>query len=191
MSITREHLKLAALAAGHTIYGWCTGPIPLIGEHEREMWRPHLDDGDAARLAAAVGMKIIMPKHAGDGAFAEPLDGRSPSVTVYRKDRAEQMRHAIVLCAAAVGDTIEGRVMSSIGEWVPELDGRHARPWVVARKNSSRSLTGYTEMLMNAAGDVRRFGSRESAQKLCDGLNGANNMRGFFLGRLQGVSSAP
>lgn len=73
---------------------------------------------------------------------------------------------------------IEGRVMSSIGEWVPELDGRHARPWVVARKNSSRSLTGYTEMLMNAAGDARRFGSRESAQKLCDGLNGANKMRG-------------
>ena len=32
MTITREHLELAALAAGHTVYGWCTGPIPLIGE---------------------------------------------------------------------------------------------------------------------------------------------------------------
>lgn len=32
--ITREHLKLAALAAGRTIYGWCTGPIPLIAAIE-------------------------------------------------------------------------------------------------------------------------------------------------------------
>ena len=58
MTITREHLELAALAAGHTIYGWCTGPIPLIGEHEREMWRPHLDDGDAVRLAVRLEMVV-------------------------------------------------------------------------------------------------------------------------------------
>ena len=72
----------------------------------------------------------------------------------------------------AFGFTLDTRT-GAVERWVPELDGRRARPWVVARKNSSRSLTGYTEMLMNAAGDARRFGSRESAQKLCDGLNGA------------------
>ena len=118
--ITREHLELAALAAGirpdrsrksGALSGFdgfdITGAL-VTDWHNGVTWRPHLDDGDAARLAAEVGMKIIAPKHSGDGAFAEPLDGRSPSVTVYRKDRAEQMRHAIVLCAAAVGERMKG-----------------------------------------------------------------------------------
>ncbi|MEN9489564.1 MAG: hypothetical protein RJA63_13 [Pseudomonadota bacterium] len=110
MTITRETLKLAALAAGKRVVMAPIGrdTFDAIDVDALMAWRPHIDDGDAARLAAAVGMKIIAPKHLGDGAFAEPLDGRSPSVTVYRKDRAEQMRHAIVFCAAAVGERMKG-----------------------------------------------------------------------------------
>lgn len=118
--ITREHLELAALAAGikpdrpkkngapEGSDGFDITGAPVIDWHNGVRWRPHLDDGDAARLAVAVGMKIIAPKHLGDGASAEPLDGRSRSVTVYRKDKAEQMRIAVVLCAAAVGERMRG-----------------------------------------------------------------------------------
>ena len=68
--------------------------------------------------------------------------------------------------------------MAEIGKWMPERDDRRTRPWTVARKNGARGLTCYRETLTTMAGDVRRFGSREAAQKLCDGLNGANRMRG-------------
>ena len=68
--------------------------------------------------------------------------------------------------------------MAEIGKWMPERDDRRTRPWTVARKNGARGLTCYRETLTTMAGDVRRFGSREAAQKLCDELNGANRMRG-------------
>ena len=106
MTITRETLELAALAAGLSVaVGYVTAHDDLtsVALESGDEWRPHLDDGDAMHLAAAVGMRVTAPKYRGDGASAEPLAGRSASVTVYRKDNAEQMRLAIVLCAAAVG----------------------------------------------------------------------------------------
>jgi hypothetical protein len=114
--ITRETLELAALAIGGTrspgnekvrvgeTWGNWEWRGPLGIEVAGAIMHPHLDDGDAFRLAVAVGMKITAPKHRGDGASAEPIDGKSRSVTVYRGDRSEQMRIAIVLCAAAVGE---------------------------------------------------------------------------------------
>lgn len=110
--ITRQHLEDAALAAGlrHVNYEGSEydggDGLVLADDIGRRLddWRPHLDDGDAFRLATAVGMKVTAPKHRGDGASAEPIDGKSRSVTVYRSDRCEQMRTAIVLCAAAVGE---------------------------------------------------------------------------------------
>jgi hypothetical protein len=109
--ITRETLELAALAAGLSVavgYVPAHDDLTAIVPESGEEWRPHLDDGDAMRLAVAVGMNITAPKYRGDGASAEPLAGRSASVTVYRKDSAEQMRLAIVLCAAAVGERMRG-----------------------------------------------------------------------------------
>lgn len=103
MTITREHLELAALAAGHTIYGWCTGPIPLIGEHEREMWRPHLDDGDAARLAD----KLLMHVDSRGTAVQARVVGAA-SHRVERDGNPSAWREAVVLCAAAVGERMKG-----------------------------------------------------------------------------------
>ena len=55
-TITRETLELAALAAGHTVYGWYqpTGEgadFADIGPDECVAWAPHTDIADAARLA--------------------------------------------------------------------------------------------------------------------------------------------
>jgi hypothetical protein len=69
-TITREHLELAALAAGHKVYGWCVGDGGItyyadIGPDESISWRPHLDDGDAARLA--VRLRLTTEFEADDG----------------------------------------------------------------------------------------------------------------------------
>lgn len=103
-TITREQLELAALAYGID-ESWIGNSAYMDGL--LSTWCPHLNDGCALRLAAEVGMKITAPRHCGDGASAEPMDGKSRSVTVYRKDRAEQMRIAIVLCAVAVGERMK------------------------------------------------------------------------------------
>lgn len=60
MTITREHLELAALAAGHdaacteAAFHGTDDPVKLYGgglllSGLEDPWRPHLDDGDAAR----------------------------------------------------------------------------------------------------------------------------------------------
>ena len=56
--ITREDIENAALAAGHTIYGWYEpngdgADFADIGPADECIaWAPHRDDGDMARLAA-------------------------------------------------------------------------------------------------------------------------------------------
>ena len=114
--ITREHLELAALAAGHDVA--CTeaafhgtdDPVNLYGGGLllcglQDPWRPHLDDGDAARLAVAVGI-ITQPKISVPVVIAWMTgwkyqhvrhDGTDP-------DKLRAWREAVVLCAAAVGE---------------------------------------------------------------------------------------
>ena len=103
--ITREQLELAALAAGHTI-GWgeetpCQPHVAYVWNADGKTsrwWRPHLDDGDAARLAVRLGLTIEIGSMV---VVAYPFhvahDGTEP-------DKLRAWREAVVLCAAAVGE---------------------------------------------------------------------------------------
>ena len=98
--ITREHLELAALAAG-------------IGRDEAGMyvsptggpinWRPHLDDGDAARLAD----KLLMYVDSRGTAVQARVVGAEWH-RVARDGNPSAWREAVVLCAAAVGERMRG-----------------------------------------------------------------------------------
>lgn len=108
--ITREHLELAALAAGHTITSFePVGPrgalVAMLGVNAAGYgihWRPHLDDGDAARLAVRLGLTIEIGSRI---VVAFPChvahDGTEP-------DKLRAWREAVVLCAAAVGERMRG-----------------------------------------------------------------------------------
>ena len=102
-TITREHLELAALAAGIELtYRHSSGAYYYDDpETGREEWRPHTDIADAARLADSLGMRVSHPKHVGDGVLVE-ADGVVP-VTVFRSDRTRQYCEAVTLCAAEIG----------------------------------------------------------------------------------------
>lgn len=104
--ITREHLALAALAGGvewnaTSGHGW----VIKRGVYAR--WCPHLDDGDAARLAVRLGMLTDVMANTCSaaamkvGLFAAQHDGTEP-------DKLRAWREAVVLCAAAVGAEMKG-----------------------------------------------------------------------------------
>jgi len=76
-----------------------TEPVQFV----RRVWNPLRDDGDALRLANAVGMRIETPKYKGFGATASPLREGTAGATAFRDDPGEQLRLAITLCAAEVG----------------------------------------------------------------------------------------
>jgi hypothetical protein len=116
--ITRETLELAALAAGHKIYGWCVLcndriAYADIGPEESVAWRPHLDDGDTARLAARLHITSCVNQDCAEawlGDCSMPVsvtlvevahDGTDP-------DKLRAWREAVVLCAAAVGGRMRG-----------------------------------------------------------------------------------
>ena len=106
--ITRETLELAALAAGHKIYGWCLlceGRIAYadIGPEDAVEWRPHLDDGDAARLAD----KLLMYVDSRGTAVQARVVGAEWH-RVERDGNPSAWREAVVLCAAAVGERMKG-----------------------------------------------------------------------------------
>jgi hypothetical protein len=118
--ITRQHLEDAALAAGHEVacseaaYHNITKSdvlhlYGLILRGEQDAWRPHLDDGDAFRLMAAIRGAIEVRKHDSWAAVAD-YDGDRPGALMEVEhdgtpsDAARAAREAIVLCAAAVGE---------------------------------------------------------------------------------------
>ena len=113
--ITREHLELAALAAGlkHINYDGIDYDgrdglvlVDGIGRH-LEDWRPHLDDGDAARLAVQLMMWVdwigdSVQVQIGGSVLAQSIhDGTEP-------DKLRAWREAVTLCAAAVGERMRG-----------------------------------------------------------------------------------
>lgn len=111
MPITREQLEPAALAAGMPDHDWIYADDGMIcidsdGDQEGGPWRPHLDDGDAARLAVRLSMSIDIDDDGGLWCHAlhstvKPIsvghDGTEP-------DKLRAWREAVVLCAAAVGE---------------------------------------------------------------------------------------
>jgi hypothetical protein len=103
--ITRETLELAALAAG---LGVAVGYVPAhddltaVVPESGEEWRPHLDDGDAARLSARLQMDA---RWGADWVAA--LRGQIDVIRAHdgtEPDKLRAWREAVVLCAAAVGE---------------------------------------------------------------------------------------
>jgi len=101
-----ELLELAAKAAGYLVTPSPLGNL-MIAEPGRgqRLWNPLLLDGDALRLAARLRLQIIPGKHQGDGCSVNPTRHGTPGVTAFveSKDMLEQMKKAIVLCAAEIG----------------------------------------------------------------------------------------
>ena len=119
----RELLELAAKAAGLSVIpytwnkgtGWDHDGFTLAGCGGEE-WNPLEDDGDALRLAVALGLRLKLPKYKGFGTSAEPQTGSTAGCTAFRNDPMEQTREAIVRAAAEIGraapaashDTLKG-----------------------------------------------------------------------------------
>lgn len=114
--ITREHLELAALAAGlkHINYDGIDYDgrdglvlVDGIGRH-LEDWRPHLDDGDAARLA--VRLNVMMD--ADQSGYCHAIHGLVDTISIAHDGtepgKLRAWREAVVLCAAAVGERMRG-----------------------------------------------------------------------------------
>jgi len=117
MSITRDQLELAALAAGVEIV--CAlddliGPGPaadaacgaVLLRGVQQSWRPHLDDGDSRRLQVKLRISLehsICPtRWIADHADLDKLVSFTHDGTL--ADSESAARKAVVLCAAAVGE---------------------------------------------------------------------------------------
>ena len=111
-------LELAAKAAGLKNYRYCPAEDGLHAciEYDDEddctvVWMPHLDDGDALRLAVHLGFGICKDHDAIRGEFCEVFYrprkyARQKSCIEYYKDHPDQVaatRRAIVRAAAEIG----------------------------------------------------------------------------------------
>lgn len=109
MTITREYLELAALAAGKRVVVLAVGrsDFDALDLDANAAWRPHRDDGDAARLAVRLGMLTDVLANTCSaaamkvGLFAAQHDGTET-------DKLRAWREAVVLCAADVGKRMKG-----------------------------------------------------------------------------------
>ena len=118
--ITREQLELAALAAGHELEYRHTSDAYYYDDPEtgREEWRPHLDDGDAARLAVRLDIRPQTGSYRGmhfasaeigivDGMRLGSNCASSVQHAGTEPDKLRAWREAVVLCAAAVGERMQ------------------------------------------------------------------------------------
>ena len=102
-TITREHLELAALAAGMTPLRMSDDGRGLLVSEQPDPWRPHTDIADAARLAVRLDMQVEIWRGWRCATVAGWMDwGRSRhDGTELDKERA--YCEAITICAAAIG----------------------------------------------------------------------------------------
>ena len=109
MTITREDLEMAAKAAGLEWQSYDMGrglclATPKGGMVITQMWHPGKDDGDCARMCAAVGIDVCWASDhvsVNDAAF-----NHTPSGTWFQdhaNDKCAAWRYASVKLAAAVG----------------------------------------------------------------------------------------
>ena len=99
MNTDRELLELAAKAAGIKIRWQSYGNYFVIGDIDEgieAVWNPILDDGDALRLAATLGMWVHI------GKWHVSICGHYVEETC-RKDPCAATRRAIVRAAAEIG----------------------------------------------------------------------------------------
>lgn len=107
MTITREHLELAALAAGMTPVRMSDDGRGLLVAEQSEPWRPHADIADAARLAVRLMMWVdvigrsVNAQIAGGAISCVDHDGTEP-------DKIRAWCEAVTLCAAEVGRKMRG-----------------------------------------------------------------------------------
>ena len=110
-------LELAAKAAGLKNYRYCPAEdgLPACIEYDDEddctvVWMPHLDDGDALRLAVQLGLEIYRGHDAIRGEFCEVFYrprkyAGQKSCIEYHKDHPDQVaatRRAIVRAASEI-----------------------------------------------------------------------------------------
>ena len=113
----RELLEKAAKAAGIELQ-WPRDPssyklvegIPPRRKDTWENWSPLTDDGDALRLAVALGISIAQEVDRGD-VYADVF-GSSPTIGAdepFGNCPCVATRRAIVRAAAAIGQSMEGK----------------------------------------------------------------------------------
>lgn len=104
MTITREHLELAALAGGLPVQEACDGYLTIRMDDFRSgySWRPHTDIADAARLALMLKIDVVPLRP-----FVIARPKRGSDKLVYHDSTQPDMEraycHAITLCAAEIG----------------------------------------------------------------------------------------
>lgn len=132
MSADRELLELAAKAAGISVYwkrcaadlgdfeyqGWCGPFIEKSGLLLDNEWNPLTNDGDALRLAVALGINLtpypIYNERARHSVIAKQrrstdvMRQANPTevIEVYGEDPAAAWRRAITRAAAEIGRTL-------------------------------------------------------------------------------------
>ena len=118
MEQDRELLELAAKAAGREIEEWDACGFAQTKEQER--WNPLVDDGDALRLAATLGIDV---EWRADGRVAAYRHANAngycfTALESSRGDRAANVRRAIVRAALSylADDTRAAMQRASGGE---------------------------------------------------------------------------
>jgi hypothetical protein len=99
----RELLELAAKAAGINIFDWTPGGQPTANGSWDGIWNPLAYDGDALRLAVALGIDIVWCSSGRVIAIASVGDVAIEVVESSPEDREENTRRAITRAAAEIG----------------------------------------------------------------------------------------
>ena len=116
MKTDRELLELAAKAACYVVWSGrghqedmlfmrLKKPDPT-GKCSGREWNPLSDDGDALRLAAVLDIDVFVNSAYGV-VQAESICGDYLGESVLTEDRADYYRHAILRCAAAIGEAMQ------------------------------------------------------------------------------------
>jgi hypothetical protein len=98
-TFTREDYELAAKAAGIETVQWMN---PYDGfETKQGDWNPPEDDGDAFRLAVAIGIKMRLTDDGSGFVMAVPLEGDVERVDPL--DPTKHVRYALFRAAITLG----------------------------------------------------------------------------------------
>lgn len=107
MTITRETLELAALAAGYVIDATMqtdSGGLCIVGSEDD--WMPHTDIGDAARLA--VRLRMLVDVSSRDVRVVGPMKSKSQRHDGTYPGAERACCEAVTLCAAEIGWKMNG-----------------------------------------------------------------------------------
>lgn len=101
MTTEREQLELAAKACGLI-------PTAFVGNDDfmfgvLSWFKPHIDDGDCARMEAQLGIWVTWSKSGVTAACAESFANRSEYFSNHNNDKNAARRAASVAVAAEIG----------------------------------------------------------------------------------------